>query len=284
MEDLVVQDARKKRKHLKTVYMLPSLLTAGNMVCGLKSLEYTMNGDFTLAAWMIILACVFDGLDGKIARLARAQSLFGVNFDSLADLTAFGIAPALLIYRLPYLIDSRLTVFIIYAVFTAVRLARYNVQALRKEKGDFTGIPAPAAGWIMASTYLLLRWIAGNKENPGPVSDLLDIRTVYFGLHVLAVLLAILMVSRIPYPKLGYLKIEGRKPFNYFLIVVAIIAVGIQQRTPVIAVFLAGYAYLFIGLIGVFRKPKGTGQRALQGNDLDDSSPESVERVTPGDE
>ncbi len=259
MDDPLVQEERRRR-HLKTVYLLPSLLTAGNMVCGIKSLEYTMNDEFAMAAWMILLACVFDGLDGKIARLAKAQSLFGINFDSLADLTSFGIAPALLIYRLPYALDSRITVFIIYAVFTAVRLARYNVQAVHHGKGDFTGIPAPAAGWIMASTYLFLSWLAGSKENPTTVSDVLDIRTVYIGLHILALILAILMVSRIPYPKLGHLKIEGRRPFNYFLLIVAAIAAAVQQHTPVIAVFLAGYIYLFIGLLGVFRKPKSIEQ------------------------
>jgi phosphatidylserine synthase len=106
---------------------------------------------------------------------------------------------------------------------------------------------------------------------------MLNIRTVYVGLHILALLLAILMVSRIPYPKLGHLKIEGRKPFNYFLIAVAVVAVGVQQRNPVIAVFLAGYVYLFIGLVGAFLKPEGAKRKVSTGSDREDSSLGSAE-------
>lgn len=260
--ELDFQRKKKRRRRIKGVYLLPSLLTAGNMVCGLKSLEYTMQAEYTMAAWMILLATVFDAFDGKIARLAKAQSLFGINFDSLADLTSFGIAPAILIYSLPDDPPSKFTAFVIYAVFAAIRLARFNVQAFNSEKGDFTGMPTPAAAWIMAATYLFLDfWAGGNLSDR---ENVYDRRTVYFGLHVLAVLLAFLMVSRIRYPKIGSLKIEGRKPLNYLVGAVTIVIVGIQQKNPVIAVCLGGYVYLLVGLIGIFKKSKATQKGAWE--------------------
>lgn len=254
------------------MYLLPSLLTAGNMVCGLLAIQNTLDGNFSKAAWYILLAVIFDGLDGKIATLARAVSLFGINFDSLADLTSFGIAPALLIYNLPYQSDARISVFIIFALCSALRLARYNVQAAREMRGDFTGLPAPAAASAMASTYLLL----SHREAAGHVT-LFDERWVYLSLHLLALVLAFLMVSRIRYPNLSHLKVEGRKPFNY--LVAAVILIGVAAVEWRVAVFLASWAYLVFGALSYLLRRRRAPVPASSGN----GGPGGSRRQLPAD-
>jgi len=211
------------------------------MVCGLLSLQRTLEGRFDEAAWLILLAIVFDGLDGKIAKLAKAVSLFGINFDSLADLTSFGIAPAVLMYNLPYPTQARLSIFIIFALCSALRLARYNVQAAQEMRGDFTGLPTPAAAAVVSTGYLLLDRV-GVERNVAIFGQ----RWVYFGLHILALLLAVLMVSRVRFPNLSHLRIEGRKPFNYLVAAVILIAIAVVELE--IAVFLAAWGYLVFGL------------------------------------
>jgi CDP-diacylglycerol--serine O-phosphatidyltransferase len=233
---------KRPSRRVRSVFLLPSLLTAGNMVCGVLAIQNTMHGNFPKAAWYILVAVIFDSLDGKIARLSRTVSMFGINFDSLADLTSFGIAPAMLMYSLPYQSDARISVFIIFALCSALRLARYNVQAVQEMKGDFTGLPTPAAASVMAASYLMLSHARG-----GEVS-LFDQQWVYFGLHMLALVLACLMVSRIRYPNLGHLKVEGRKPFNY--LVAAVVLIGVAAVEWRIAIFLAAWSYLISGLFG----------------------------------
>jgi len=216
------------------------------MVCGLLAIQSTLDGHYTRAAWYILLAVIFDGLDGKIAKLTRAVSHFGINLDSLADLTSFGIAPAMLIYNLPYQSNARISIFIIFALCSALRLARYNVQAMQEMKGDFTGLPTPAAASIMASTFLLL-----NHQAVSGGIALFDQRWVYLGLHLLALVLACLMVSRIRYPNLSHLKVERRKPFNY--LVAAVILIGVAAVDWTIAVALASWGYLASGVVGYAR-------------------------------
>jgi CDP-diacylglycerol--serine O-phosphatidyltransferase len=238
----IVKRIPGRKKRLRTVYLLPSLLTAGNMVCGLLSIQRTFEGKYDEAAWLVLLAIVFDGLDGKIAKLAKAVSLFGINFDSLADLTSFGIAPAVLMYNLPYPSQARLPIFIIFSLCSALRLARYNVQAAQEMRGDFTGLPTPAAAAVVSSGYLLLQRI-GVEEQVAIFAQ----RWVYFGLHILALLLAVLMVSRVRFPNPSHLRIEGRKPFNYLVAAVILIAVAVWEWK--IAVFLAAWGYLVFGLL-----------------------------------
>jgi CDP-diacylglycerol--serine O-phosphatidyltransferase len=223
------------------------------MVCGLLSIQRTLEGRFDEAAWLVLLAIVFDGLDGKIAKLAKAVSLFGINFDSLADLTSFGIAPAILMYNLPYPTQARLGVFIIFALCSALRLARYNVQAAQEMRGDFTGLPTPAAAAVVSTGYLLLERVGVEKH-----VAIFGQRWVFFSLHILALLLAVLMVSRIRFPNLSHLRIEGRKPFNYLVAAVILIAVAVVEWK--IAVFLGAWGYLAFGLFGyLFRLRNSKG-------------------------
>ena len=137
-----------RRESLKRgVYILPNLVTTGSLFAGFYGIVATMNGNYNLAAWFILISAIFDGLDGKVARLTGTTSRFGVEYDSLADLVAFGVAPGLLMYAWalkPFGKLGWLAAFL-YVVCGALRLARFNVQVDTVESKRFVGLPIPAA-------------------------------------------------------------------------------------------------------------------------------------------
>ncbi len=217
--------SRKKRKY---VNILPSLLTIGNMYCGLLSIVYTMNGDFGPAAWLIILALLFDGSDGHVARLTKSVSNFGKELDSLADVVSFGVAPAVLVYRSVLHDFHHIGIFIVtvYAITGALRLARYNVQPGGTVK-SFTGLPIPGAGCLIASFVLLkLKY---------------DHAFFYNYLALFVVLLAFLMVSTITYPKQELFRVHRTRAFQYIFIVILLISLVMMRPTLFVFVFFLGY-------------------------------------------
>src|SRR5580658_10617000 len=157
----------------KTIYLLPNLFTAGNMVLGILSIAFAINDSLTLSvaaetkvipfvfsAQLIVIAAFMDFFDGFVARATGTTSKFGMEFDSLSDLVSFGMAPAILIYLsvLRYLSVWGISITVFYVVCTAIRLARFNVQAQVEEKSHFTGLPSPAAAGLLASYVLLAHW------------------------------------------------------------------------------------------------------------------------------
>src|SRR5881628_97628 len=131
----------------KGVYLIPSLFTTGNLICGFFSIISTFNGHYLQAAVFIILAHLLDGVDGSVARLTKTTSQFGIEFDSLADLVSFGVAPAILAYYwalVPWGTWGWLAACL-YVVCGALRLARFNVQIGTVEKSHFVGLPIPGA-------------------------------------------------------------------------------------------------------------------------------------------
>ncbi len=155
-----------KSKLRKTIYLLPNLFTAGNMVLGILAIAYGINDSqtlsltaetktipFVLPAELIIIATFADFFDGMVARATGTTSKFGMEFDSLSDLVSFGMAPAILIYLsvLRYLSVWGISITVFYVVCAAIRLARFNVQAQVEEKTHFMGLPSPAAAGILAS-------------------------------------------------------------------------------------------------------------------------------------
>src|SRR5690349_17200838 len=146
-----------KDKLRRGVYLIPSLFTAGNLMCGFFSIIATFRGDYVNAALLILLANVFDGIDGYAARLTRTTSQFGVEFDSLADVVSFGVAPAVLVYLwalVPWETWGWLAACT-YVVCGALRLSRFNVQSAGPAKGYFLGLPIPAAAEMIASIVLM---------------------------------------------------------------------------------------------------------------------------------
>jgi len=174
----------------KGVFLIPSLFTAGNLMCGFFSVIATFNGEFINAALFIILANILDGIDGYAARLTKTTSRFGVEFDSLADVVSFGVAPAVLVYiwaLVPWHNWGWLAACT-YVTCGALRLSRFNVQAQSGSKSHFVGLPIPAAAQMITSTVIMYYYLGGE----GSPNRHMTLLLVIYGL-------AALMVSNIPY-------------------------------------------------------------------------------------
>ncbi len=233
------------------VYLLPNLLTTLGLFAGFYSIIATLSHQYRLAAVMILVAQACDMLDGRVARLTRSASSFGVQYDSLADLVAFGVAPGILVYtwalrqwgRWGWLAAT------LYVTCGALRLARFNVQIGTVEKRHFVGLPIPAAAAVIASTVLFYFHMGGQGEPHKRVVMLLLIYAV-----------AALMVSEIRYFSFKEIRFHRRHPFPVLvgLIVLAMLAIG----EPEITLFLGITAYALSGPVGVvvrlFRR-RGTG-------------------------
>jgi CDP-diacylglycerol--serine O-phosphatidyltransferase len=226
---------RKKKpstRMRKGVYILPNLFTTGNLFCGFWAIISVFQEKFFFAAIAILVASVFDVLDGKVARLSGATSKFGVQYDSLADLVSFGVAPALLAFSWalrPYGRFGWLAAFL-FVVCGALRLARFNVMSASGETKYFKGLPIPAAASMIALTILLyLRLI-----ETGWVKDIVILVTIY--------ILAFLMVSNIRYFSMKELNLAKRKPFSIFMFIVLSMIVIVME--PVLMLF--GFILLYI--------------------------------------
>jgi CDP-diacylglycerol--serine O-phosphatidyltransferase len=216
------------------IYLLPNLMTAGNLFCGftatLKILEGALlqstNADaaaelFRMGIWFILGACVFDMLDGRLARLGGHESAFGREFDSLADIVSFGVAPALLVYRIVLQEFPRACWIIafVYLACGALRLARFNtVAATQAGTGEdhsknFTGFPSPAAAGLIASITLFLLWLAEGEHHLGRWK---------FVLPPLLLFLSFMMFSRFQYPSFKAINWRTKKSIPRFLAIILI--------------------------------------------------------------
>ena len=235
---------KKRRTPIKMrrgIYILPNLFTTGNLFCGFWAIISVFQEKFFYAAVAILLACVFDILDGKVARLSGATSKFGVQYDSLADLVSFGIAPALLAFSWalrPYGKFGWLAAFL-FVVCGALRLARFNVQSSSGEVKYFKGLPIPAAASMIALTILLyLRLIEMDW-----IKDIVILVMIY--------ILAFLMVSNIRYFSFKELDLARRKPFSIFIFVILSMIVIVMEPTIVLFGFIL--LYVFSGPVSMVR-------------------------------
>jgi CDP-diacylglycerol--serine O-phosphatidyltransferase len=226
---------KKKRSQMrmkKGVYILPNLFTTGNLFCGFWAIVSVFQEKYYYAAIAILLATVFDILDGKVARLSGSTSKFGVQYDSLADLISFGIAPALLAYSWalrPYGRFGWLAAFL-FVVCGALRLARFNIMSAAGDTKYFKGLPIPAAASVIALTILLyLRLV-----ETGWIKDIVILVMIY--------VLAFLMVSSIRYFSFKELNLAKRKPFGIFMFVVLSLIVIVME--PVIV--LSGFIFFYV--------------------------------------
>lgn len=232
---------------MKRVGVLPALVTIANGYCGLLSVYKTHDGDLDAASWLILLAMVFDVLDGKIARFAGSTTRFGAYLDSLCDAISFGVAPALLAKAvgerfLPDVLSPKLLTIAtaLFALGALLRLARYNLEHASAGEGmdpagapvaHFDGLPTPGAAGVVASLVYLANVEGGSAEHGWPL------RVVAFFCPVLGYL----MVSRIKYVHFGNRFLRGRRDFAYlFLVVVAVAAVTRFPRYTLPVAFL-GY-------------------------------------------
>jgi CDP-diacylglycerol---serine O-phosphatidyltransferase len=226
-------------KMRKGIYILPNLFTTGNLFCGFWAIISVFQENFYYAAIAILLASAFDILDGKVARLSGATSKFGVQYDSLADLVSFGIAPALLAFSWalrPYGKFGWLAAFL-FVVCGALRLARFNVQSSSGEAKYFKGLPIPAAASMIALTILLYFELI----ETGGVKDIVILVMIY--------ILAFLMVSSIRYFSFKELNLAKRKPFSIFIFVILSMIVIAYQ--PIIVLFGFTLVYVFSGPVNM---------------------------------
>ncbi len=228
------QDHHQQRQGHRVVYLLPNMVTTFALFSGFYSIVATLNGEFERASVAILAAMMFDALDGRVARLTRTASPFGVQYDSLSDIICFGAAPALLMYVAVLKPLGRfgwLGAFL-YLACGALRLARFNVQTQRVGQKHFTGLPIPAAGAIVASGMLLIQ---------GEVAqfDLLRIAMIP-GIYILS----FLMVSTVPYPSLKQVVIPRKRAFHALAGVVLILVLVASQPEIFVFAFFTSYAIL----------------------------------------
>lgn len=233
------QPAFDRRESLrKGVYILPNLFTTGSLFAGFYGIVATMNGNYYIAAWFILISSVFDGLDGKIARLTGTTSKFGVEYDSLADVVAFGVAPGILMYAWalkPFGKLGWLAAFL-FVVCGALRLARFNVQVSTVESKRFVGLPIPAAASMVAACVLLFHHL-GYSGTIRKASVL-----------VLIYVLAFLMVSNFRYYSFKDPELVKRQPFGFLVLAIFILIVVVAQ--PEIMFFVLFFAYILSGPLG----------------------------------
>jgi len=237
MADMQRSDNKKDRRERlrKGTYLLPNLCTAMNLFCGFYAVIVSIEGNFVAAGYAILAAAVFDSLDGKIARATRSTSQFGVEFDSLADLVSFGMAPGVMIYlwvlsplgRIGWLAGF------LFVACGALRLARFNSQAGVVDSRYFVGLPIPAAAAMNAVTVLLCHRL----DIVGRMHPFLFLGMLYA--------LAFLMVSTIPYQSFKKRVLLGKMSFN--LLVAAILVIIFIAAQPAIALFLMVAGYVVSG-------------------------------------
>ena len=229
---------RLKPRRYRTTHLLPSLLTSASVACGLLAIICSMDKAPELAAWLILVAFVCDGLDGKIAKLLKVSSPLGVQLDSLGDVISFGVAPAMMLRTLLYPTSHKLgiSLALIYVLCTALCLARYNLTAESAARAHFTGLPCPAAAGLLASIVLVLQ-LYGIEVLPGSF--------LRGGIHVLTVVVSILMVSRVPYPDLAVRYLERRSIFNHTVVIALLLSVG--ALNPQITMVSCFAVYVILG-------------------------------------
>jgi CDP-diacylglycerol---serine O-phosphatidyltransferase len=226
------------------VYVLPNMMTIANLFCGFYSILQTFAGEYKNAAIAIVIAAVFDQLDGRLARLTRATSQFGAELDSLCDAVSFGVAPALLVYQWALLPFGRLGMMasFLFAACGVLRLARFNVQVGVVEKNYFQGLPIPMAAGIVASAFLAfddMAWEA--KANKG--------------LLCMMILLGLVMVSNFRYRSFKDLDLKQRLPFRY--LISGVIILFLVALRPEVMLFVLFFGYALTGAIfGILRLGK----------------------------
>lgn len=269
MPDLDQRDNPYNVTQASRIFFLPNLMTAGNLFCGfvavIKCIQARLISDggeyamlhpnlssvalYTQAVWLILAAVVFDSLDGRLARMGGRTSLFGAEFDSLADVVSFGVTPALMVFFLilapredyQWFREFGWFIAFIYLVCGAVRLARFNVitnpllhRAELESHKDFVGLPIPAAAGTVATLVLLLLNMAANAR---------ELRQLTLALPLILVLVSFLMVSTVRYPSFKQVNWETKTRFRSFVGILIVVALVWRLRE-------VAFFFLFLGYIG----------------------------------
>lgn len=274
----IIEVGRKKVVKVRSrgLFVLPNLFTTASLFCAFISIVQAMEQNFGLAALMIMLSMLFDGMDGRVARLTHTQSEFGVQFDSIADMTAFGVAPALVMYKFCLYTLGGLgwAAAFVYCLCAGVRLARFNCNVGVVDKRFFQGLPSPAAAALLAGFV----WLAVENKMPTFLGESLPwfafVLTIYAGLT---------MVCNAPFysGKSGV----SLKNAPFIVMVAGALAFILISSNPPLAIFtifcvyaLSGYAYQLWLFISDKPNPVLPGEYTV---DFGSSEPESVAEADP---
>lgn len=245
---------RVRRQRLKYITVLPSLITILNGVCGFAAIVLAAHNEFAKAGYVLLLAMVADTLDGRLARISKSTSSFGGQLDSLCDVVSFGAAPAFLMFKiLEYKCElaelELLERFIwlaavAYTSCTAIRLARFNVENEDQEYAhmSFIGLPAPAAAGVIISLIIFHQEMLPKIFNAGTAAFIITENIIIYGLPLLALLLAVLMVSRIRYQHVLNQYIKGKKPFTHLMWLLLGIGIIIWNLQIALVMLFCGFA------------------------------------------
>ena len=238
-------NGHERRKRSRGIYLLPNLFTTAGLFAGFYSIVAAMGGRYEAAAIAIFVAMIMDGLDGRVARLTHTQSDFGAEYDSLSDMVAFGLAPALVMFEWSLSDLGKLgwLACFIYTAGAALRLARFNTQIGVVDKKFFQGLASPAAAACMAG----LVWISDFYEGKGPSLSWLAL--------VLTISLALLMVSNIRYYSFKDLDLRGKVPFVAILLIVLVFV--LISLSPPQVLFFGFLLYVLSGPVLTISKMRG---------------------------
>ena len=233
--------------NINPLYILPNLFTAGSIFLVILSAIWASRGIYEGACWMVLISMVLDGLDGRVARLTNTASKFGVEFDSLADIVAFGVAPAFLLWFYAGMDYGRYGVVVsaMFVIFGAIRLARFNISTANSEPGVFIGLPIPSAAAIV------VLWILIDLKY-----HFLSEFQISWALLILGFVAGILMVSNIRYPSFKKLKWN----LKIFVIAVMILAAVYIAPREVFGILMSGYVlwgiarWLFVVFVKILFK------------------------------
>ncbi len=226
-------------KRANLLFILPNLFTASSIFVGVISIVEASKGNFVLASWLILLALVFDGLDGRIARMTNTTSQFGVEFDSLADIISFGIAPAMLLYFFIGHEFGRFGILVsaLYVIFGAIRLARFNISTAKTDPNVFIGLPIPTAA-VFVSMWILLF----HKYN---------LEDYCMVLLFLALGVAMLMVSNFRYP--SFKKVQLDRPMVFKTMIMLMLVASLLYLFSAEGFALVIFAYVLYGPLRALR-------------------------------
>lgn len=276
----------REKRRVRTIVVLPTLLTLGNAFCGFLALAYIADAIegghhvrhppdvlLTRAAWLVFLAMVFDALDGKIARLTKADGQFGAELDSLCDVITFGLAPAYFVKVLAqikepslFLEHPRIALWFsaLFVMCAILRLARYNVENITGRKGPthyFVGLPTPAAAGMLAALVLVYFELAGAVEGKG-IARLAGVdachtwaNAILISLPFLTAVLGVLMISRVPFLHLVNALTGGRRSLVYIVGVTACGIVAVFLPEAVLALAFSGYVVISV-IVGMLPGPR----------------------------
>jgi CDP-diacylglycerol--serine O-phosphatidyltransferase len=246
-------DQEKRVPLSRGIYLLPNLLTTAALFTAFYSIVAAMKGHFEIAAMAIFIAMIADGLDGRVARMTNTQTTFGAQYDSLSDMVAFGIAPALVIYSwsLVHLGKFGWLIAFLYTATAALRLARFNTQASDQDKQYFQGIPSPPAAGVVAAMV----WLGSNFEIAG---DLVSIPVA-----IITTLVAILMVSTIRYH--SFKQIDWKGKVSFFVVVILVLVIATIALDPPVMLFGIFFIYALSGpVITLWQKRKMRKSRKIK--------------------